>query len=168
MPLPARIALSAALAALCAPFATPAQSSSAANENAGLRFVNPPALPAPNGYSHAVEANPGRTVYVSGQLPLDGNGKLIGNGDFGAQAEQVFANLKAALSAAGASFGDVVKLNMYVTDMTQLKALRAARDRYIDPKRAPASTLVEVERFVAEGAMVEIDATAVVADNGRD
>lgn len=139
----------------------------AASAQERAEYLNPPSLPTPNGYSHTVRAPAGRTVYVSGQLPLDKDGNLVGADDFGAQAEQVFANLATALAAAGASFDDVVKLNMYVTDMRQLKALRAARDRHIDPKTPPASTLVEVERFVKDGAMVEIDAIAVLPDDRR-
>lgn len=127
-----------------------------------LRTINPSNLPKPNGYSHIVEAGAGRTLYISGQLPIDKNGNLMGEGDFGTQAEQVFANLDAALKASGATFKDVVKLNMFVTDMGQLKALRTARDKYIDPQNPPASTLVEVKRFVKDGAMVEIDVVAVV------
>lgn len=127
-----------------------------------IRTVNPAELPKPNGYSHVVEAGAGCTLYISGQLPLDKDGNLVGEGDFGAQAEQVFANLDAALKASGATFKDVVKLNMFVTDMGRLKALRTARDQYIDPQNPPASTLVEVKRFVKDGAMVEIDAVAIV------
>ena len=127
-----------------------------------IRAVNPAELPKPNGYSHVVEVPAGRTLYISGQLPLDKDGNLVGEGDFGTQAEQVFANLDAALKASGATFKDVVKLNMFVTDMGQLKALRTARDKYIDPQNPPASTLVEVKRFVKDGAMVEIDVVAVV------
>lgn len=141
--------------------------SCAASAQEPAEFLNPTSLPAANGYSHTVRAPVGRTVYVSGQLPLDKDGNLVGADDFGAQAEQVFANLAAALAAAGASFDDVVKLNMYVTDMRQLKALRAARDRHINLKTPPASTLVEVERFVKDGAMVEIDATAVLSEGKR-
>lgn len=146
-----------------APPATP----DAPRSGNGIRFLNPAGLPTPAGYSHTVDAPVGRTIYVSGQLPVDKNGKLIGAGDFAAQAEQVFANLKTALAAAGASFDDVVKLNMFVTDMEQLKSLRMARDRYINTKHPPASTLVEVKRFVREGVMVEIDATAVIGGNER-
>lgn len=127
-----------------------------------VRAVNPADLPKPNGYAHVIEAPAGRTLHISGQLPLDKDGNLVGKGDFAAQARQVFANLKTALQASGATFQDVVKLNMFVTDMNQLKALRAARDEYIDSKHPPASTLVEVNRFVKEGAMVEIDAVAVL------
>lgn len=131
--------------------------------DASARFIDPPALSRPNGYSHVVVAPVGRTLYISGQVALDQDGKLVGAGDFGAQAGQVFANLKAALDAGGASFKDVVKMTMYVTDISQLKALRAARDRYIDPKHPPASTLVEVRRLVRDDLLLEIDATAVVA-----
>ncbi|TKR34206.1 RidA family protein [Luteimonas gilva] len=146
------------LALSSAPFAYAQKADSSA------RYVNPQNLPKPNGYSHAVEVSAGRTLYVSGQLPLDKDGNLVGNGDFAAQAGQVFANLKTALEASGATFKDVVKLNMFVTDMDQLKALREARDKYIDSRNPPASTLVEVKRFVKEGAMVEIDAIAVVPE----
>lgn len=131
-----------------------------------LRAINPSNLPKPNGYSHIVEAPVGRTLYISGQLPLDKDGNLVGEGDFAAQVEQVFANLKTALEASGATFKDVVKLNIYVTYMGQLKALRTARDKYIDLRNPPASTLAEVKRFVREGAMVEIDAVAIVVALG--
>ncbi len=144
----------------------PPVSSAKQGDGAGLRFLNPAGLPKAAGYSHAIEAPAGRTVYVSGQLPVDKDGEIVGT-DFEGQAEQVFANIKIALTSAGATFDDVVKLNMFVTDMKHLPALRAARDRYINLRQPPTSTLVEVNRFVREGAMVEIDATAVVTDPAR-
>lgn len=167
-----RLAAYAISLVLAWPSAAWAQDASATSDaqrsgDSGIRFLNPAGLPTPAGYSHAVDAPDGRTIYVSGQLPVDKDGKLIGAGDFAAQAEQVFANLKIALAAADASFDDVVKLNMFVTDMEQLKSLRTARDRYINPTNAPASTLVEVKRFVRDGVMVEIDATAVIGGGER-
>ena len=135
----------------------------AADPPPGVRFLDPPGLSKPTGYTHVVEVPAGaRTLYLSGQIALDANGKLVGAGDFAAQAEQVFANIRTALAASGASFGNVVKLNMYVTDMTQLKALRAARDKYVDPRHPPASTLVEVRKLARDDLMLEIAATAVV------
>lgn len=135
----------------------------AADPPAGVRFIDPPGLSKPNGYTHVVEVPAGaRTLYLSGQIALDANGKLVGAGDFAAQAEQVFANIRTALAASGASFRNVVKLDMYVTDMTQLKALRAARDKYIDPQHPPASILVEVRKLARDDLMLEIAATAVV------
>src|SRR5207248_8664462 len=73
-----------------------------------IRRTNPPTLSKPTGYTHVVEATAGKTVYISGQIAFDNEGKLVGEGDMKAQAEQVFKNLQAALSAAGATFKDVV------------------------------------------------------------
>ncbi|MCZ9342685.1 RidA family protein, partial [Streptomyces sp. TRM76130] len=67
-------------------------------------------------YSHVVTAA-GRLVAVSGQLPLDEDGRIVGEGDPAAQARQVFENLRRCLAAAGAGFDDVVKLTYFVTDM---------------------------------------------------
>ena len=120
-------------------------------------------LSKPTGYTHVVDVPAGaRTLYLSGQIALDAKGNLVGAGDFAAQAEQVFANIDTALKASGASFRNVVKLNIYVTDMTQLKALRAARDKYVDVQHPPASTLVEVSKLGREGLLLEVEATAVV------
>jgi 2-iminobutanoate/2-iminopropanoate deaminase len=128
-----------------------------------LRFVNPPALPKPTGYSHVAEASGGRTIYVSGQVPLDADGNLVGSGEFRAQAHQVFRNITAALQAAGADFNSVVKLNYYVVDMTQLGTLREVRNEYINIQAPPASTTVEVRALFRPDILVEIDAIAVVA-----
>ena len=93
----------------------------------------------PPGYSHVVEVTgPGRIVYIAGQLGLDANGNLVGApGDFRAQATQAFENLKLALAAVGAGFGDVVKLNNYLTDMSHLPIFREVRDNYLNvsPRR---------------------------------
>ena len=89
-----------------------------------IRFINR----APLGFSHVVEVRGGRTLYISGQLALDHNGKLVGPGNFRAQVKQVFENLKARLEEGGATFRDVVKLNFYLTDASDLQALRDTRD----------------------------------------
>ena len=129
----------------------------------GLRYINPSSLSKPTGYTHVVEVpSGGRTLYLSGQIAVDAQGKLVGAGDFAKQAEQVFANIDAALKASGASFANVVRIDMYVTDMTQLAALRAARDKYVDTGHPPASTLVEVSRLARDGLLLEVEATAVV------
>ena len=80
------------------------------------RFMNPPAIAKPGGYSHVVEiTGPGRIVYIAGQLGLKPNGDIAG--DFRAQVVQAFENLKSALAAVGAGFDDVVKLNNYLVDI---------------------------------------------------
>ncbi|EID54648.1 putative translation initiation inhibitor, yjgF family [Saccharomonospora xinjiangensis XJ-54] len=127
-------------------------------------YVRPEGLPPTNGYSHAV-AFTGRMIAVSGQVPLDGQGRLVGqDGQDGAyaQARQVFENLIAALAAAGAGMEHVVKLTFYLTDLGDLDAVRRARDEFISPDNPPASSLVEVKGLVHPAFRVEIDALASV------
>ncbi|MFL5574653.1 MAG: RidA family protein, partial [Gemmatimonadaceae bacterium] len=88
-------------------------------------------------------------------------GRLIGPGDLRVQAGAVFENLRRALAAAGATFADVVKLNYYVVDASQVAVLREVRDRYIDVAAPPASTLVEVRRLFREDVLLEVEAVAV-------
>jgi enamine deaminase RidA (YjgF/YER057c/UK114 family) len=127
------------------------------------RFLNPPELSAPRGYSHVAEVRPGsRLLYVSGQVPLDSAGRLVGPGDFRAQAHQVFRNLGAALRAGRARFSDVVKLNFYLVDASQLQVLREVRNQYVDTTAPPASTLVEVRRLFRDDVLLEIEAVAAV------
>ena len=123
-------------------------------------YVRPDGLPPVNGYSHAV-AFSGQLVAVSGQVPLDGQGRLAGQ-DARAQVRQVFDNLTAALAAAGASMEHVVKLTVYLTDLADLEAFREIRDEYISLDKPPASTLVQVSGLVNPAFRVEIDALAVI------
>jgi 2-iminobutanoate/2-iminopropanoate deaminase len=125
-----------------------------------IRFLNR----APSGFSHIAEVRGGRTLYISGQVALDQENKLIGSGDFAAQVEQVFANLRARLKEAGALFSDVVKLNYYVTDATNIQTLRDVRDSYINLEHPPASTLVVVNQLFREELLIEVEAVAVVKD----
>jgi reactive intermediate/imine deaminase len=125
------------------------------------RFLSPETLPKPFGYSHVVDAPAGRIVYVSGQVPLDSGGELVGAGDFQAQARQVFHNLNAALEAAGVGWDEVVKLNFFVTDLSEIAALREIRDKYVNTEQPPASTLVQVAALFRPDVMFEADAVAV-------
>ena len=124
-------------------------------------YVRPDGLPPVNGYSHAV-AFSGQLVAVSGQVPLDGQGRLAGQDDARAQVRQVFDNLTAALGAAGAGMEHVVKLTVYLTDLADLDAFREVRDEYISLDKPPASTLVQVSGLVNPAFRVEIDALAVI------
>jgi reactive intermediate/imine deaminase len=127
------------------------------------RFISPDTLSPPFGYSHVVDASVGRMIYISGQVPLDTDGELVGEGDFEAQARQVFQNLTAALDAAGASWGDVVKLNYFLRDVGQIASVRSIRDEYVDTDRPPASTLVEVSGLFRQDVLIEVEAVAVKA-----
>jgi enamine deaminase RidA (YjgF/YER057c/UK114 family) len=122
-------------------------------------FIRPDGLPPVSGYSHAV-AFTGRMIAVSGQVPADGQGRLVGQDDPRAQVRQVFENLTAALAAAGAAMDQVVKLTVYLTDLADLDVFRQGRDEYISPGRPPASSLVQVSGLVNPAFRVEIDALA--------
>jgi reactive intermediate/imine deaminase len=128
-----------------------------------LRHLAPEGLPRPTGYSHVVAAPAGELVFVSGQVPLDADGQLVGEGDVEAQARQVFRNLTTALEAAGAGWNDVVKLGFFVRDVSQMPPVRAIRDEYVDAERPPASTLLEVSRLFRDDVLIEIEAYAVVS-----
>jgi enamine deaminase RidA (YjgF/YER057c/UK114 family) len=121
----------------------------------------PEGLPPGNGYSHVVWGE-GRFVAVSGQIAVDARGEITGTGDPAAQARQVFANLDRCLAAAGAGWGDVLKLTFFVTDMAFLPAVRQARDAYVDTARPPASSAVQVAALIRPELLVEVEAFALV------
>ncbi|MDX3380844.1 RidA family protein [Streptomyces niveiscabiei] len=125
-------------------------------------------IPAPDGvspaaqYSHVVIGT-GRLIAVSGQVALDEGGDLVGAGDPGAQARQVFENLRRCLASAGAAFSDVVKLTYFVTDMAYMPAIREARALHIPDDRLPAASAVQVSALVRPEFLMEIEALAVTA-----
>lgn len=125
-----------------------------------VQFLAPVAVSSIPGFSPVVKVTGGQTIYVSGQVALDASGNLVGHGDFPAQAQQVFENIKAALAAAGADFSHVVKLNMYVVDRSQLPVLRQVRDRFVNTQSPPASTLVEVRGLAQDDFLLEVEAIA--------
>jgi len=126
------------------------------------QHVNPTELTKPTGYTHVVKSAPGTTIYISGQIAFDKDGKVVGVGDFRAQTVQVFENLKAALAACGATFADVVKVTTFVTDMKNAPTLREVRAGYFGAI-PPAGTLVQVSGLVIPELMIEIEAVAVVS-----
>jgi enamine deaminase RidA (YjgF/YER057c/UK114 family) len=128
------------------------------------RYINPSSLARPMGYTHIVEARGAQTFYISGQVALDDSGNIVGPGDMGAQARQVFENLHAALRSVGASFGDVVKLTYFIVDIARMPSVREVRDQYIQPEHLPASTAVEVRRLAREEFLLEIEAVAVLGE----
>lgn len=131
-------------------------------QQSGARFINPPGLARPSGYTHVVVAADGRTVYIAGQVAFDSTGEVVGVGDFKAQAEQVFANLRRALASVGASFRDVLKTTTYITDLKNLPALRETRGRHFDAAHPPANTLIPVSSLARPGLLLEIEAVAEV------
>jgi enamine deaminase RidA (YjgF/YER057c/UK114 family) len=133
--------------------------------NPNFQVFNPPETHKPNGYSHAVEVRAGKIIYISGQVALDVSGNIVGQGDYRAQIQQVFRNLKAALEAAGASFQNVVKLNYYIVDTVEASeffAYREVRDQYVDTANPPAATVVVIRRLFRPEFLIEIEAVAAV------
>jgi reactive intermediate/imine deaminase len=111
-------------------------------------------------YTDAVRA--GDLLFVSGFVPVDGDGQLVGGDDVIAQTRHVFANLAAVLAAAGATFADVVKVTVYLTDIEDRARINPVRQEVFGDTR-PASTLVEVSALATPGARVEIDAVALLS-----
>ena len=129
------------------------------------QYLNPKDLSTPRFYAHAVTAEDAKKiVYVSGQVSWDAAGKVVGKGDMRAQSEQVFANVTAALKAAGAGWGDVVKMNGYMVGMNaeRVGAYREVRQRFLKEGALPASTLVGVEALVDPDLLLEVEVVAVV------
>lgn len=126
------------------------------------RYINPKGLVKPTGYTHLVIAPDGRTVYIAGQVAFDSAGKIVGEGDFAAQAEQVFRNLQHALESVGGSLADLVKTTTFITDVKQIPALRELRTRYLAKAEPPANTLIVVSSLARAELLVEIEGVAVL------
>ena len=130
-------------------------------------IFSPATLPPPVGYSHIAKVNKGTLIYLAGQVSSDASGKLVGEGNFEAQAEQVFANVKIAVEAAGGTMADIVKMNIYLVaevGQDEVPKMRAIRDRYVNKEKPPASTLVVVTRLARPGWLLEIEAVAALDD----
>jgi 2-iminobutanoate/2-iminopropanoate deaminase len=111
-------------------------------------------------YTDAARA--GDLLFVSGVVPVDEEGNLVGGDDVAAQARRVFANMGRVLEAAGAAFTDVVKVTVYLTDVDDRPLINPVRQAVFGETR-PASTLVEVPRLAIPGAKIEVEAVAVVS-----
>ena len=125
------------------------------------KLLQPESLPTPTAcYSQGIEISGKRMVFVAGQFPVDKSGSVV-EGGFESQTTQVFENIKAVLADAKASFDDVVKLNIYVTDVKSLPLVQEVRSKYLTSPY-PATTLVEISALANPKALVEIEAIAVI------
>ena len=120
-------------------------------------FPNPDNKPV--GFSPAARVS--NQVFVAGQVATDANGELVGIGDAGAQSEQCFKNIKAALKAAGASWDDVTKITCFMVNADDYAAYAEVRNG-IFPENGPASSTVFVKALVRPEMLVEVEAFAVV------
>ncbi|MBI4766987.1 MAG: RidA family protein [Deltaproteobacteria bacterium] len=131
------------------------------------KFIHPEKLANfPKLFTQVVTVQSGetKTIYISGQVAIDREGKVVGKGDLGAQAAQVFENLSLALESAGARPEDIVKLNTYVVNMKTEdgRAIGQARKKWFSQENLPASTMVGVVSLVSPDFLLEVEAIAVI------
>jgi enamine deaminase RidA (YjgF/YER057c/UK114 family) len=129
-------------------------------EPSGRRFVNPGTLAALDGFTHAVRL--GFVTYVSGEVPLDSTGKLVGPGDLAAQAKQAFANLALVLRIAGNEPSDIAKLTVYVVNYhpQDLAVIRQAAPDFFPEHNPPAGIVIGVAALPRDGMLIAVDAIA--------
>jgi 2-iminobutanoate/2-iminopropanoate deaminase len=129
-------------------------------------FDNPAGVPAPPSgrYSHLARVDLGdkTLLLLSGQIAVDENGGLVGKGDMTAQADFIFDQIGTILAAHGATFADVINVRTYLTDMDRIGEYGQARRSRFNPDAMPTSTAVEVSRLFVDGALLEIEVTAVI------
>ena len=130
-----------------------------------IKISNPGGIAKPAGaYSHVARVSAGDLLFIAGQVALDRDGKLVGDGDFEAQAAQVFENLRAALRSEGADFRNVVQFTTYLVDSRDIPKIRKFRERaypgFFPDGKYPPNTLLVVERLAAEEMRLEIAAIA--------
>lgn len=100
-------------------------------------------------------------VFVSGQLAMDTEGNPVAPGDFGAQTRYIFENIKRILGEAGAALEDVVKVQIFVTDIAKFPQVSAVRNEYLGDIK-PVSTLLEIGHTIRDGCDIEIEVTAIM------
>lgn len=125
-------------------------------------YINPDGLMSAIGYTHVVTTGPGKTIYISGQVPVNQKAEIQGVGDFKTQVEQTFKNLETALKGAGVTFNDVVKLNIFVVDYTPeyLPILREVRSKYLNQANPPAITLAGAAALYHPDVKIEVEVVA--------
>jgi enamine deaminase RidA (YjgF/YER057c/UK114 family) len=130
------------------------------------KYTNPAGVSTPVGFSHVVEVTGAqRLIYVAGQTAAGPDGNVVGVGDFKAQVEQVYSNVKACLESHGASFADVVKTTTFIVNYdaaVHRPVLTEIRTKYLPSENPPASTLLGVQALARPEFLVEVEATAVI------
>ena len=129
-------------------------------------YINPDSLfpSLEHGFSQAVCATGGRTVYISGQTAWDKNRQIIGERDLGRQARQALCNVRSAVEAAGGRLADIVSLRIYVVDYQpgSAEAVGSAIREFFHEEKCPASTWLGVQALAVKDFLIEIEATAVI------
>jgi enamine deaminase RidA (YjgF/YER057c/UK114 family) len=134
----------------------------------GHRVISVPDWYAPRGYSNGILAAPGRLLFVAGQVPWDVHQRLVGGEDFALQFDRALANVLEVVAAAGGKPEDLTRLTIYVSDTRRyLESSRRLGELYRARmgRHYPAMCLVEVAALLEPGALVEIEATAVIPES---
>ena len=128
-----------------------------------VKIIQPKNLATPQGnYSQVIEATGGKLVFIAGQTSVDAQGTLVGKGDIEAQTLQVMENLKIGVEAAGGTLRDIVKINIFTTDLLNFRQQTSdIRNEYFSSDY-PTSTLVEISKLADPDLLVEIEAIAVI------
>ena len=127
------------------------------------RIINSEKAAAPVGPYNQAVAMTGELMFVSGQVALDPQtGSLVGEEDIVAQTKQVMTNIEAILAEAEVDWDQVVKMTIYLTDLSNFSTMNGVYGAYFDPETAPARACVEVSRL-PKGALIEIECMAMIA-----
>ncbi|MBK1897876.1 RidA family protein [Chryseobacterium paridis] len=116
------------------------------------------------GLSQSVSVDCGTTkmILLSGQVPLDAKGNLVGSNSVEKQTEQIFKNIEIILKEYGGTGKDIIKLGIFITDISKTPDFRKVRDLYINLQNPPVSSLIEVSRLFRDDVLIEVEATAVI------
>ena len=126
-----------------------------------IERLNPAGMTQPTAYTHLVKVD--KLLFIAGQVALDAEGNVVGADDMKAQVRQALENLKTILASQGADFSNIVKTNIFTTDMERYFETGEIRREYF-AGHAPASTLVQIERLARPVFLVEIEAIAIAPD----
>ncbi|WP_228407670.1 RidA family protein [Chryseobacterium timonianum] len=128
-----------------------------------IEYKNSPRVFSIPGLSQSVSIDCGtsKMILLSGQVPLDSKGNLVGN-NVEEQTQQVFKNIENILKEYGGTGKDIVKLSIFITDISKTPDFRKVRDQYVNLQNAPVSSLVEVSKLFRSDVLIEVEATAVI------
>jgi len=145
---------------------TKAQTTIPETTRSAVSYLNPPELASSPRYSQAAVINRGQLLLVSGQVALDGKGQLVGRGNFRAQAEQVFANLRSVLRSAGGEIPDIINISTHLVRLADLPTYREVRQAFFFSRKTPppTSTTVQVAGLATDGALLEVSVMAVIPE----
>ena len=106
-------------------------------------------------------------VIISGQIALDNKGTLIGKDNLVEQEEQVFTNIKNIIEEGGGTMDAVIKISIYMADITHVQTIRDVRNKFFNQQKPPTSTLVQVSKLVRDDLLIEIEVTVIIPKKAK-